>query len=237
MGLGPGKVMRKLYGLVILLVILQAIGIGLVIRFAADGIERDRTLLERTGAMMDEVFPGLKSDVSEVSQKATEIQSGIADLKTQVSKVDRHVGKVGQDVTLVGEQVAGMDQSLTGFVGDKTGLIWGHSVNPYVLIGLLILLAVSVPLCVRFFGKRSLSQPPKPDDVTAFPVQSFSGSLDRLSDLVEKISNVRKPNPELEKLMDETERLIQEARSELGDLAPLKRLTPRCGEDGPDKLH
>lgn len=224
MAFDPGKLMNKLYGLLILLVVLQAVAIGLVIRFAADGMERDRTLLERTGAMMEEVFPGLRNDLSEVSKKTTEIQSGISGLRTQVSDVDQHVGRVGQEVTHVGGRVEGMNKNLTGFVKDRSGLIWGHSLNPYLLIGLLAAIAASVPLCVWFFGRRNGSQVPEQHAVPISSMESFSARLNKLSDIVHQIGTDNgksiRPSPELERLMMETERLIDQARSELGSLVP-----------------
>ena len=241
MGFEPGKLMSKLYGLLILLVVLQAIAIGLVIRFAADRMERDQTLLERTGTMMEEVFPGIKSEISDVSRKATEIKSGISGLERQVSGVDKHVGRVGRDVHEVGLRVEGVNKSLSGFVEDRSGLVWGHSVNPYILIGLLILLAGAVPLCAWYFGKRNAPQLPGHDALRAVPVYSISGSLDRLTDLMEKIGHDHgkspQPNPELERLMLETERLIEEARSGLGDLALTGELDRANREGRPDKLH
>lgn len=241
MGFEPGKLMSKLYGLLILLVVLQAVAIGLAIRFAADRIERDEKLLDRTGTMMEEVFPGIRNEISEVSKKATEIKGGISDLKTQVSTVDRHVGQVGRDVRQVGSRVEGMNKSLSGFVQDRSGLIWGHSLNPYILVGLLVVLAAAVPLCAWFFGRKREPEVPEHDALRTAPVQSFSTRLDRLSDLVEKIGHDNgkspKPNPELEKLMVETERLINEARSELGDLAPIEKLNGEGRGGRPDKLH
>jgi len=241
MAFEPGKLMRKLYGLMILLVVLQAAAIGLVIRFAADRIERDRTLLERTGAMMEEVFPGLQKDLSEVSKKATEIKTGISGLRTQVAGVDQHVGRVGQDVTHVGRSVEGMDENLTGFVKDRSGLIWGHSLNPYLLIGLLAAMVVSIPLCAWLFGRKGGSQVPEQDAVPISSMESFSIRLNRLSDIVHKIGTDNekssKPSPELERLMMETERLIDQARSELGSLVPLTTTDPVNQEMRPDKLH
>jgi hypothetical protein len=241
MAFEPGKLMRNLYGLIILLVVLQAIAIGLVIRFAADRIERDRTLLERTGAMMEEVFPGLRKDLSEVSKRTTEIKSGISGLRTQVSRVDQHVGRVGQEVVHVGRRVEGVNENLTGFVEDRSGMIWGHSLNPYLLIGLLVAMVVSVPLCAWFFGRRSGSLVPEQDAVPVSSMQSVSIRLNKLSDLVHKIGTDNeksaRPSPELERLMMETERLIHQARSELGNVVPLTTTDPSSKEIRPDKLH
>ncbi len=241
MAFEPGKLMRKLYGLMILLVVLQAVAIGLVIRFAEDRIERDRTLLERTGAMMEDVFPGIQKDLSEVSKRTTEIQTGLSGLRSQVSDVDQHVGRVGQEVVHVGRRVEGLNENLTGFVEDRSGMIWGHSLNPYLLIGLLVAMVVSVPLCVRFFGRRSESPAREQDAVSDSPMESFSIRLNKLSDLVHKIGSDNEksgePNPELERLMMETERLIRQARSELGNFVPQTTTDTSGNEIRPDKLH
>ncbi len=241
MAFEPGKLMTKLYGLVILLVVLQAVAIGLVIRFAADRMERDHTLLERTGAMMEEVFPGIRKDLSEVSKSTTAIKSGISGLRTQVSQVDQHVGRVGQNVVHVGSRLDGMNKNLTGFVEDRSGIIWGHSLNPYLLIALLAAVAASVPVCVWYFGKKRGSAVPQQEAVPDSPMESFSLQLNKLSDLVHKIGNnngtTEKPSPELERLMMETERLIRQARMEVGDFPSPTTIDPGNDEIGPAKLH
>ncbi|MDQ7782045.1 MAG: hypothetical protein RDU20_04150 [Desulfomonilaceae bacterium] len=242
MAFEPGKLMRKLYGLVILLVVLQAVAIGLVIRFASDRMERDRTLLERTGVMMEEVFPGIRKDLSDISKKAIEIKSGISGLERQVSQVDRHVGRVGQEVVHVGTQVKDVNGNLTGFVHDRSGLIWGHSLNPYLLLGVLVAMVASFPVCAWFFGRRrEAPAAPHRDALLDSPAESFLIRLTRLSELVGKIgADTRKsgrPSPELESLMMETERLIREARSELDVLVPNTSADPGDDDIRPDKLN
>lgn len=236
-----GTLMRRLYWLLVLLLVLQATAIGLVLRFGAARLASRQTLLARTETMMEEILPGLKKDVAEVSQKATDIKGGISDLRTQVSKVDNHVGEVGRHVTAVGRTVERMDTSLTGFLGDTSGLIWGHSLNPYVLIAVLLGLAGLVPLCGWLFAHKSRSRNPSQDKQSVTSMLSVAGRLDKLSDLLEKIgtsSGASEPrNPELKRLMVETERLIQEARTELGQLSPSLEPEAKQPEKAPDEFH
>ena len=217
-GQGNGSI-KKMYGLIFVLIVLQAAAIGLVLRFTANSIERDKILLDRTGAMMEQFFPDLKQDIGDVSRKATQIRKDISGLRSQVSQVDEHVGQVKDGVSQVGNRVEKIDASLTKFVEDTSGLIWGHSVNPYVLIVLLSVIMAAIPTSTWLFARRSYAEPSREARPPRFSAESFSTRLDRLHALVERIRGERtdhyRPSPELEKLMIETERLIREARSDL----------------------
>lgn len=239
---GPrSKLMKRMYGLLILVMVLQAVAIGLAIRYAGEGLERDRTLLGRTGAMMDEVFPGLKEDLSGVSQKATEIQSGLSGLRTQVSQVDDRIGKVGRGVEEMDRKVAVLDENLNGFVGDKSGLIWGHALNPYLLVALLLALLAAIPLSFRYIVKRRRLQASFMEAVPDIEKDAFTGRLDRLSHLVERIrveeNKSQAPGPELRRLMDETERLIRDARTELAQFSAVTKMLPEETEKNRERLH
>mgnify|MGYP005855969843 FL=1 len=237
MGAGPNNPVKAIYKLVILLIVLQAAAIGLVLRFAADSVERDNTLLDRTGTMMDQVFPGIKQEIGEVAQKATEIKSDISRLSTQVAKVDEHVGEVGHGVSRVQTQVQKMDNSLTGFVDDRSGLMWGHSLNPYLLFGGILILIALVPASGWLFGRKRSTEPAKS---VARVSESFSAKLDRLSTLVQDIrkeGETDRPSAELERLMIETERLIREARLDLGQRAPIVEAQPPKPALNRDELH
>ncbi|MBM3299244.1 MAG: hypothetical protein FJY85_04755 [Deltaproteobacteria bacterium] len=236
----PSRLVRRFYGLLVVLVVLQAAAVALVIRFAWDRSDRERTLLDRTGLMIDRMLPTLQSDVSEVSRKATELKVDLSQLRSQVSKVDEHLGQVGRDVSDVGRSVHKVDTNLTSFVQDKSGLIWGHSLNPYVLLGLLAALAATIPLSGWFFATRRRAQETR-EPLSASAMESFSVRLDGLSLLVEKIRKTEqereKPTPELQELMLQTERLIQEARTELGQLSPSPKPTPQDPDTKTGELH
>lgn len=240
MGSPRSKLMNRMYVLLILVMILQAVAIGLAIRYAGEGLKRDRTLLARTGAMMDEVFPGLKQELFGVSQKASEIKSDLSGLRTQVSEVDSRVDNLGRGVEQVDRKIEVLDKNLNGFVGDKSGLVWGHSLNPYLLATLLLALLAAIPLSFRYIVKRHRLKFPPFKAQLEIEDDSFSGRLDKLSHLVEKIrfeeGKSQSHGPELRRLMDETERLIREARTDLAQFSAAAKIV---GDDekNRERLH
>ncbi len=241
MGSPRSKLMNRMYGLLIFVMILQAIAIGLAIRYAGEGLKRDQTLLARTGVMMDELFPGLKQDLSGVSRKASEIKSDLSGLRTRVEQVDGRVGSLGMGVQEVDRKVAALDKDLTGFVADKSGLIWGHSLNPYVLAALLLAILGAVPFCIRYVVRQHRLTSPMPAAGLDVDEDSFTGRLDKLSHLVEKIrfeeGKSQNPGPELRRLMDETERLIREARSDLAQFSAATKVIAEDTEKSRERLH
>lgn len=232
---------KKMYGLIIVLIALQAAAIGLILRFTANTIERDKVLLDRTGAMMEEIFPGLKQDIGDVSRKATQIGKDISGLRDQVSRVDEHVGEVKDGVSQVGSRMEKMDSILTTFVGDTSGLIWGHSVNPYVLIALLTVIMAAIPTSTWLFARKRLAEASLVNKPPLSAAESLSVRLDNLHTLIERIrshrTGQRSQSPELEKLMIETERLIRDARSDLDHIAPTMNAPVRKAEGQRNELN
>jgi hypothetical protein len=241
MGSPRSKLMNRMYGLLILVMVLQAVAIGLAIRYAGEGLKRDQTLLTRTGVMMDELFPGLKQDLSGVSRKTSEIKSDLSGLRNRVEQVDSRVGSLGMGVQEVDRKVAVLDKNISGFVGDKSGLIWGHSLNPYVLAGLLLAILGALPLSIRYVVKRHRLKSPVSEAGLDVDDDSFTGRLDKLSHLVEKIrfeeGRSQGPGPELRRLMDETERLIREARSDLAQISAATKIVAEDTEKSRERLH
>jgi len=232
------RLISGLYWLVGGLAGLQLVAIYLVVNYAGESLKRDGTLLERTGAMMEEIFPGIRNDLSEVSQKATEIRKDVSGLKNQVSRVDEKVSEVAEGVSGVNRQVEVIDRSLAGFFGDKSGLIWGHSVNPYLLLSILAAIACSIPAFVWVFSRKQATKPP---DVYQRPLPSdaFASRLDRLSGLVDRMLAEERhcpdTDPQLVRLMQETERLIHDTRKELAQLSGVNQSTQE--EDRPENLN
>lgn len=229
--------MDRAFGLLIVIAVMQAIAVGLLLRFGGDILDKNRSIEEHTTAMLNEIFPAMRSDLVDVSQKASDIKHDVVGLRGQVSKVDERLGEVNQGVNAVSTQVEGLNRNVQGFVEDKTGLIWGHSVNPFVLIGLLAVIAVSVPCWGWFFVMNRTGTPA----VKALPVvgRGFEETLDRLSRTMEKIRQEDgkcSSNSDLQHLMEKTERLIDEARLELVYLSE-KVHASRKEAGGPDILH
>jgi len=210
----------RAFGLLIVVAVLQAVAVGLLLRFGGDILDKNRSIEAHTSAMLNEIFPAMRSDLVDVSQKATDIKHDVVGLRGQVSKVDERLGEVNHGVSAVSAQVDGLNRNVQGFVQDKTGLIWGHSVNPFVLLGLLAIIAVSVPCWGWYFYKNRPGAPAV--TAAAYVGSAFSDKLDRLSRIVDKIreGEVRySANRDLRQLMEKTERLIDEARMELAHLS------------------
>jgi septal ring factor EnvC (AmiA/AmiB activator) len=223
---------KGLFWILILLVILQTVAIGMALYFGKQSVTTNRVLLERTGLMTEEFLPGMRKDLGEVSQKASEIKDEVAGLKTAVGRVEDRVANVDQTVDEVGQAVGGMNQTLIGFIQDRTSLIWGHSLNPYLLLGILGIIAVSIPLSGLLFS-RARTRPSAPlGNVMPENMESFSQRLSHISELVEKIraedEKAPQRNAEIRRLMQETERALEAAREELTVLSG--QTGHSCGE-------
>jgi uncharacterized protein YoxC len=238
----PQRLMKKLYGLLILLGILQVTAVALLIYFSSESFKREQSLLDRTAEMMEVALPGIKYDVLDVSKKASDIKSDISGLRSQVSNLDERVGEVKNGVSAVGLQVEHLDNSVTGFVQDTAGIIWGHSVNPYLLLGLLAIVLISVPVWGYFYSRRSLPQETQIVDVSKHPTDAFCSTLDKLTDVLESIrqeqGRSQTPGQDIARLLQQTERLLNEAREELAQIDGLKtKLSDQEPELTREKLH
>jgi len=229
--------------LLISMIALQGIAVVLLVFFARESIRRDQVIEGRTATMIDELFPALSRGVSEVSDKASTINGNVIDLKGQVARVDERVGDVGRGVASVSTQVEEVDRSVKGFFGDQAGLVWGHSLNPYVLLGLLISVIVSMPLWAWAFLRWRRTQQPFVQE-TPFEegtLQSCSRRLDDLHDLLKQIHTAEqppaRPGPELRKLVEQTERVIQETRAALAILSQSTAQYPEQIDRNPEDLH
>ncbi|HMK35495.1 MAG TPA: hypothetical protein VK463_10535 [Desulfomonilaceae bacterium] len=221
----------RAFGLLIFIGVLQAVAVGLILRYGGDILERNRSIEEHTSTMVKEVFPTMRSDLVDVSQKTSDIKTEVAGLRNQMAVVDEHLNEVHQGVRGVGSSMEGLNRNVQEFVQDRTGLIWGHSLNPYVLTGLLAIIVVSVPLCTwRFYRNRPES--PAASEISDANL-GFSDKLDRLSEIMETIRSGDtscSAGPELRHLMEKTERLIDEARMELTMLSEREKTS--CHDRG-----
>jgi hypothetical protein len=234
--------LKKSYWLMIGVLALQSAVFGFVVYADRASARRDQVIEERTAAMVDEIFPEIFQDLASVSRKATEIRQGVKDLKVQVAAVDDHLSDVGRDVNKVSNQVEGVNQSVTGFFQDTKGLIWGHSINPYVLIAMLAVIAASIPACGWLFGRIRHERELRKELVAELgPLDGFSLRLERLHGLLEKIRVAEHPSdasrPELRKLVEDTERLIAETRAELALMSQNPVVDPEPVDRNPENLH
>jgi len=235
---GIGKGLYYLFGL---LAVLQVAAIVGLIYFAGESLKRDRTLLDRSTAMMEEIFPAMKSDLSQISNKASEIRDDLSGLRVQVSNVDESSRDIAQGVTNLNRQIDGLDKGLSGFFKDKNGIVWGNALNPYVLIALLVVIALSIPVCFRAFNRRNPPPCREQRDPLADPCAGLTDALDRLSGVVDKALaadvNSRLHGVELRKLIADTEKLIQEARTELVWIAHTTPRGEKQAENSPERLN
>ncbi len=234
---------RASFWLPITMIVLQVVAVVLLVFFERESLRRDQIIEDRTSTIIEDLFPALNRGVSEISDKASTISDNVIGLKGQVERVDERVGDVGREVTGVSAQVEDVDRNVKGFFSDKSGLIWGHSLNPYVLLGLLISLIVSMPLWCWILLRRRMSQQsfvlePLQEEGT---LQSCSRRLDDLRNLLEKIHTAEqpaeRPGPELRKLVEQTERVIQETRAALAILSQSTTLYPEETDRNPEDLH
>ncbi len=230
------RAFRRLYGLMALLVILQTAGIAFFIHYGDAILSRDSAILQQTSSLVNDAVPGLQSDVSSVSRNTSEIKMDIMGLKNHVLSMGERVNEVGRSVNEVGKELDGLNTSANGFFQNRSGLIWGHSLNPYVLISLLALITVSIPACAWLLYKRKPDFRPQLEEQIA--AEAFTRKLDNLSEImgrlrVEEVNNMT--DLELRRIMEETERLINDARAELGALSD--KLSDSSEEEGNSVLH
>jgi len=124
------------------------------------------------------------------------------------------------------KRVEGLHENLMGFTGDRSGMIWGQSLNPYLLLALLAVIVVSIPLWgfVPGWIRRSGEQSPYADsNISKERLKNIVLRLDRLSQLVDNAraenGGSEAPTPEMQKLIDETQNFISDARKELSRLS------------------
>ncbi len=237
MGKKRASNLNVLHSLLVLVVLLQAVAIGLVIRFEDGREKRDIALLDRTALMLNDIFPGIRGDLSAISEKASEIKKDVLGLQDSVAKVDQHVGVVSDSVAGVGGQVDGLNQKVTGFFQDRSGLIWGHSLNPYVLVLLLLLVLLSIPVLgwvlIRKQSSPAAAGQELVDAHSAIPIPLSAPSEKFVFDPAD--DRYLKARPELRRIMEETERLIDHARHD-GDAVRRKSGSNRCSGN-PDLLN
>jgi hypothetical protein len=211
------KMYRKLFSILVLMIVLQAVCIGFVIRFASDSLGRDTELLQKSRTMLDDIFPGISSGISEVSSKADMVYGEVSGLRSQVAKIDNNVNQLGEGVGSVGKQVQTLGDSFLGFVTQKSGLIWGHSLNPYLLLVLLIAAIASIPLWLAFSTGLSAKRAKFMETELLNSLGDVKRRLEQLSQEFAKFSqsDAARPVPSFEQLISETEILLVETRNEL----------------------
>ncbi len=227
---------KKLYGIVVLMVVLQATAIGLVIKYGGAILIRDTAILKNTSNLVNESVPGIQSDLAMINRNTSDTKMDVMGLRNQVSSLSTQVNEVGRGIHDVDNGVKGIAAGAEKFFNDRSGWIWGHSLNPYLLMILLTIIAVSLPAVGWLLYKRRSDFEPPAEELLL--MESFTRRLDNLSELVEKLRADEASaitNSELRRIMEETERLINDARSELGAVSEQMKASKEM--DRPRLLH
>jgi hypothetical protein len=217
MRLSSRRLLTPFNGLLAGIIVLQLIMLGVVVRYGNDSARRDTTLLERTEVMVDDMLPRIHQDLSGVSEKVTDIKGDVTLLRRQVDQVDQQVGMVNKGVSGIALQLDAMSQTMLSFFYDTSGLIWGHSLNPYVMMALLLAILLSVPGFGVLFARRRRAQAAAAV-YAEIPADQITKKLDDLSKLIQQMREEQKTSEasvEMKRLMEETERLIRDARANL----------------------
>lgn len=239
-----GTQIQRIKWLVVTVAILQIAAVCLIIRFGFETVGRDRTLLHRTETMMQQIFPGIEKSLSDVSGKAAEINQGVVALRSQLSGVEELVDLVGKRVTEVHQDVRAVDRNLSGYVNDTSGLVWGHALNPYLLMGLL----AAVMLCVLLSAwvsvkriKRHAAGRMLVSDKIVGRIDGISSRLDELSLLVQRMKTQSQMSTNdgkgFKDLVEETDRLIACTRNELAMLSGQATHPDESDTELPGSIH
>lgn len=208
--------------LIIGLGLFQVAILGLIVLFGIESMKTDRVLLERSRHMVGDVLPRMDRSLAELSGTAATIGKNVSALRREVSAVDRQVGVIDTKVTGVGKNVRDMSAGLNTYIGDTEGLVWGHSLNPYVLLGLLLVTIATVPVWIWIGTARLREEPAWTASLRMSPEEeaTLRRRLDELTESLEKLkledAETRRSGSELFHFVEETERFIRETREELG---------------------
>lgn len=216
------KLLRPLYGLLAAIIVLQLIMCVAIVQYGRESAQKGSAILAHTEVMVDEMLPRIGRDLTGVSEKVSDIKGDVTQLRSQVDQVDRQVGQVNKEVSGLALALDAMSRTMLSFFYDTSGLIWGHSLNPYVTMALLVAILLSVPGCGMLFARRRRAREAARVSL-ATPAEQFSMKLDHLSKLMEQMREEQKfsaASAEMQKLMEETERLIRDARADLSGPVP-----------------
>ncbi len=225
-GEGGGAQMKNYSGLLIGVAVLQAACVGLILYFGFTGLNTDRTMLDRTGTMLQKEFPGIQGKLSVISDETSRVGADVAALRKTIAGMDNRLSQVDTGVGSLNKRVEGLSENVSGHMGDRSGAIWGQSLNPYLLIALLGVIAVSIPLwgLVPGWVRKSREQPSDAGTMMSKErLENLVLGLDRLSLLVDNARTEEEQSearsPEMQKLIDETHGFISDAREELSRLS------------------
>jgi hypothetical protein len=224
---GLSTQLRLIVGILAIICILQALVIGIALHFGIRGLQSAATLEERTNRMISKEFPEVIQGVTDISTKTAQIRSDMADLKSGMATVGGKMDNVASNVGSVRDGVVGLRSDLSSTIMNRSWLVWGNSLNPYLTLAALMVIALALPLLG--LTRRSSSKDREPSALEAdYPIAHFQyiqNRLDKLTELLESMVEPNKATPhkaDAKKLVEESRELLIEARNKLDKMAATK---------------
>ncbi|MBM4327542.1 MAG: hypothetical protein FJ118_10310 [Deltaproteobacteria bacterium] len=236
MNIGQGSQGKRILGLTIGLGVLQALSVIVVVYVGLEILRTDRMLLEESRTMIHELLPAIRSDLSTIDRQASKIGDGVSNLQGQVSLVDEKMTKVGGDLSRVGWILESLDRDLTAFFKNETAVPWGYGLNRYLMPAALMILCLCLPLLLWIAIRIKESDRPRTtrrEQPALDRVDGLKRQIEALNSVVAqfKTEQIETPSatPDIRRLVEHAERLIEAARAELA------RLESRLEGEGRDE--
>jgi chromosome segregation ATPase len=216
---------KWILGLVIGLGVLQVLSVIVVAYLGLEILRTDRMLLQESRTIIQELLPGIRSDLSTINQQASKIGDGVSNLQGQVSRVDEKMTKVGGDLSRVGWILESVDRDLMAFLKDGTGVPWAHGLNRYLMPVALLILCLCMPLLLWIAMRVRESDRPRDaahEQQGLDRVKALKCQIEALNSVIAQFKMEHSEAPsatgDFRKLIEHAERLIEEARAELARL-------------------
>lgn len=240
----PKHDFRVLTGLLVAVCVSQVVVMGALLYLGIVGSAPDRAVLDRTGRMMQEVFPDMGDRLKSISQQTGDIRREVSELRDGFAHMGDQVAGIRRNVGTLGAHVEGIGEHISRSFMDRVGAIWGNAVNPYLLITLLVLTVVSVPVWILIMRKVTQTEGASADPATGVSserLEALTRRLDTLAVLTDKAMTENgkdvRTTPEVRDLMQEAQRCITETRAELARLAETGRSPARATADAAGEVH
>ncbi len=224
---------KRILVLVLAVAVVQVATLALAVLFGAEVlrnsrflVEHSRVMMENNQAMMNEIFPSMRSGLSEIKGNTARIIDGVSALDGRVYALNEHMGQVRSEVAGAGKRLEQMDKRFAGWFETRGRLIWGNSLNPYIVLGLLVIACVNIPLAMWVVRRLSSGGTVRPALLPAQADGRLAVLERRLDELAETLSKARTEvqepaelRAEWEKLVVATERFVEEAKRELAGIS------------------